>query len=125
MELPIFFVIAGFALIIALNNLRPFVLSRLTISWRVETWLTFLISAMFVVSLFFIIFFLIFGMISWFSVDSSGIVWLLLTIVLLISGILGVLFLKDKRRGNLSMICVLLGYLSLFFYVMGHFIEPL
>ncbi len=125
MTIPIIFVIAGTLLVVALNNLRPLTLSRTTIHGRLETGLTFLICAVFVVAVFFFIYFLIFGMISWFPADSIGLAWLLLTILLLLSGIAGVLLLKDKRRGNLSMVCLLLGYLSLFLYVIGHTIEPL
>ncbi len=122
MTIPIVLVGICVIAVIALNNLRPLTLQKLPISSRAETWLTLLICIVFMVSIFFLFYFLVFGLISWIPAGTADIAWLSVTVLLLIFGILGVLLLRDKRKGNLSMVCFLAGYLSLFFLIMGNYI---
>ncbi|MHC1772149.1 MAG: hypothetical protein AB9907_10495 [Flexilinea sp.] len=123
MTIPILLVGICVVSVIALNNLRPFTLKKLMISSRLETWLTLLICIVLVASIFLLISFLIFGLISWIPAGTAESIWLSATVLMLFFGILGVLLLREKPKGNLSMVCFLLGYLSLFFLVMGNFIE--
>jgi hypothetical protein len=111
--------------VIGLNNLRPLTLKKWTISPSIETGMTLLICIVFVGFVFFLLYFLIFGLISWIPAKTAEKIWLIATILMLLSGMIGVLLLREKRKGNLSMICFLTGYLSLFFFIMGNYISEI
>ena len=123
MTIPLVLIIVCGLIVIALNNLRPLTLKKCTISSSIETVLTLLICVFFVGFVFFLLYFLMFGLISWIPAKTAEKIWLIVTILTLLSGMTGVLLLREKRKGNLSMICFLTGYLSLFFYIIGNYIS--
>jgi len=123
MTIPILLIIVCGIIVIALNNLRPLTLKKWTISPSLESWLTLWISIIFVGFIFFLLYFLIFGLISWIPAKSAERIWLTTSFFMIISGMAGVLLLREKRKGNLSMICFLAGYLSLFVFIIGNYIS--
>ncbi|GAP40375.1 hypothetical protein [Flexilinea flocculi] len=123
MTIPLFLILVCALIVIGLNNLRPLTLKKWTISPSIETGMTLLICIVFVGFVFFLLYFLIFGLISWIPAKTAEKIWLIATILMLLSGMIGVLLLREKRKGNLSMICFLTGYLSLFFFIMGNYIS--
>ncbi len=123
MTIPLFLILVCALIVIGLNNLRPLTLKIWTISPSIETGMTLLICIVFVGFVFFLLYFLIFGLISWIPAKTAEKIWLIATILMLLSGMIGVLLLREKRKGNLSMICFLTGYLSLFFFIMGNYIS--
>ena len=98
MTIPILLVGICVVSVIALNNLRPFTLKKLMISSRLETWLTLLICIVLVASIFLLISFLIFGLISWIPAGTAESIWLSATVLMLFFGILGVLLLREKPK---------------------------
>jgi hypothetical protein len=123
LTIPLFLILVCALIVIGLNNLRPLTLKKWTISPSIETGMTLLICIVFVGFVFFLLYFLIFGLISWIPAKTAEKIWLIATILMLLSGMIGVLLLREKRKGNLSMICFLTGYLSLFFFIMGNYIS--
>lgn len=108
--------------VILVNNLRPFTLKRFVLSDDATKMLAFLVTAVLITSATFLFGFLVLGLIRYFPLNVAEGLWWLMTGLLLVVGTAGGLLLRNARQGNVAMICLILGLLSLFFLWLGRFI---
>lgn len=120
--IPILIMIAaGIGGIILLRKLRPHALEKVTLSPGAEKALTLGLTIVFMVSLFFILYFLVLGMISWFSMKTMTFLWAGSSALLIGFGAAGTLLLPSERKARLALISTVLGILSLILFLSGHF----
>ena len=113
---------AGIGGIILLRRLRPQTLEKVTLSPGAEKALTLGLTIVFMVSIFFILYFLVLGMISWFSVKTMTLIWAGSSALLIGFGAAGTLLLPGERKARTALISTILGILSLILFVVGHYI---
>ena len=120
--IPILFMIAaGIGGIILLRKLRPHTLEKVTLSPGADKALTLGLTIVFMLSIFFILYFLVLGMISWYSVKTMTLLWAGSSALLIGFGAAGTLLLPSERKARLALISTVLGILSLILFVGGHF----
>ena len=122
MALVILILLIETAAVLALLRLRTETIRRYPLKAETERALAFLLAVVLFTSLTFLFVFLGMGMIRYFAVPVAEGLWMTVTAILILSGAAGMLLLPGRRPAAVAAINLIVGLVSLLFWMIGRFI---
>ena len=122
MGLIVVLILIGGVLVIAVDQVRPAALRRVPLGSASERALTYIVITALLTLTLFLFLFLGVGLIQYFPAAFGEAIWLIVTALLIGIGAAGELLLKDRRPTTVSLVCLILGLVSLFLWTIGRLI---